>query len=73
MTAPILTLNNIEVIYDRVVLVLKGVSLSVPQGGIVALDIGLPESRIGHNSHARGPNEVQCQIWKIGHHTSVAR
>ena len=65
MTAPILTLNNIEVIYDRVVL--------VPQGGIVALDIGLPESRIGHNSHARGPNEVQCQIWKIGHHTSVAR
>ena len=35
--APILVLNNIEVIYDRVVLVLKGVSLSVPQGGIVAL------------------------------------
>ena len=35
--APILVLNNIEVIYDRVALVLKGVSLSVPQGGIVAL------------------------------------
>ena len=35
--APILTLNNIEVIYDRVILVLKGVSLNVPQGGIVAL------------------------------------
>src|SRR3954469_12297456 len=34
---PILAINNIEVIYDRVILVLKGVSLSVPQGGIVAL------------------------------------
>ena len=36
-TAPILSLNNIEVVYDRVILVLKGVSLSVPDGGIVAL------------------------------------
>ncbi len=34
---PILSLNNIEVVYDRVILVLKGVSLSVPSGGIVAL------------------------------------
>jgi branched-chain amino acid transport system ATP-binding protein len=33
----ILSLNNVEVIYDRVILVLKGVSLSVPAGGIVAL------------------------------------
>jgi branched-chain amino acid transport system ATP-binding protein len=32
-----LTLNNIEVIYDRIILVLKGVSLAVPEGGIVAL------------------------------------
>ncbi|HXU53511.1 MAG TPA: ABC transporter ATP-binding protein [Casimicrobiaceae bacterium] len=32
-----LDVNNIEVIYDHVILVLKGVSLSVPQGGIVAL------------------------------------
>jgi branched-chain amino acid transport system ATP-binding protein len=32
-----LTLNNIEVIYDHVILVLKGVSLSVPRGGITAL------------------------------------
>src|SRR6202030_2072955 len=29
--------NNIEVVYDRVILVLKGVSLAVPNGGIVAL------------------------------------
>ena len=35
--ASILSLNNIEVIYDHVILVLKGVSLSVPKGGIVAL------------------------------------
>ena len=34
---PILTVNNIEVIYDHVILVLKGVSLSVPRGGITAL------------------------------------
>ena len=33
----VLVLNNIEVIYDHVILVLKGVSLEVPQGGIVAL------------------------------------
>ncbi|MCB1868162.1 MAG: ABC transporter ATP-binding protein [Gammaproteobacteria bacterium] len=32
-----LKINNIEVIYDHVILVLKGVSLEVPQGGIVAL------------------------------------
>jgi branched-chain amino acid transport system ATP-binding protein len=35
--APILALNNIEVIYNHVILVLKGVSLQVPKGGIVAL------------------------------------
>src|SRR6266576_1798195 len=33
----ILTVNNIEVIYDQIILVLKGVSLDVPKGGIVAL------------------------------------
>lgn len=32
-----LSVNNIEVIYDHVILVLKGVSLTVPEGGIVAL------------------------------------
>jgi branched-chain amino acid transport system ATP-binding protein len=34
---PLLEVNNIEVIYDHVILVLKGVSLAVPEGGIVAL------------------------------------
>ena len=33
----LITVNNIEVIYDRVILVLKGVSLEVPEKGIVAL------------------------------------
>ncbi len=33
----ILEINNIEVIYDHVILVLKGVSLNVPLGGITAL------------------------------------
>ena len=34
---PYLSVNNIEVIYDHVILVLKGVSLEVAQGKIVAL------------------------------------
>jgi branched-chain amino acid transport system ATP-binding protein len=34
---PILEVENIEVVYDHVILVLKGVSLTVPEGGIVAL------------------------------------
>jgi len=33
----ILSVHNIEVVYDHVILVLKGVSLEVPRGGIVAL------------------------------------
>jgi branched-chain amino acid transport system ATP-binding protein len=39
MTAPniLLNVNGIEVIYNHVILVLKGVSLQVPEGGIVAL------------------------------------
>jgi branched-chain amino acid transport system ATP-binding protein len=35
--AQLLRVNNIEVIYDHVILVLKGVSLDVPEGGVVAL------------------------------------
>jgi branched-chain amino acid transport system ATP-binding protein len=39
MTAktPVLSVNNIEVVYNDVILVLRGVSLEVPQGQIVAL------------------------------------
>jgi len=33
----LLEVNNIEVIYDHVILVLKGVSLNVRKGGITAL------------------------------------
>lgn len=36
-TDTLLEVNNIEVIYNHVILVLKGVSLSVPKGGITAL------------------------------------
>lgn len=36
-TDVLLALNNIEVIYDRVFLAVKGVSLEVPRGGLVAL------------------------------------
>ncbi|MEM8790044.1 MAG: ABC transporter ATP-binding protein [Pseudomonadota bacterium] len=36
-TKILLDVNNVEVIYNHVILVLKGVSLSVPEGGITAL------------------------------------
>jgi branched-chain amino acid transport system ATP-binding protein len=35
--APVLSLNNVEVIYDKVSLAVKGISVEVPQGGMVAL------------------------------------
>jgi branched-chain amino acid transport system ATP-binding protein len=37
MATPLLNVNGIEVIYNHVILVLKGVSLNVPEGRIVAL------------------------------------
>ncbi|MCW5752895.1 MAG: ABC transporter ATP-binding protein [Alphaproteobacteria bacterium] len=37
MAETALAVNNIEVVYDHVILVLKGVSFQVPNGGVVAL------------------------------------
>jgi branched-chain amino acid transport system ATP-binding protein len=37
VASPLLAVNNIEVVYDDVILVLRGLSLSVPEGAIVAL------------------------------------
>jgi branched-chain amino acid transport system ATP-binding protein len=34
---PLLSVRNIEVVYDKVILVLRGLSLDVPQGSVVAL------------------------------------
>jgi branched-chain amino acid transport system ATP-binding protein len=34
---PLLSINNIEVVYDHVILAQKGVSLDIPRGGITAL------------------------------------
>ncbi|HWT60496.1 MAG TPA: ATP-binding cassette domain-containing protein, partial [Rhizobium sp.] len=36
-TAPLLSARNIEVVYDKVILVLRGLSIDVPRGAIVAL------------------------------------
>src|SRR2546423_6505003 len=36
-TAPLLAVRNIEVVYDNVILVLRGLSLDAPRGAIVAL------------------------------------
>jgi len=35
--APLLAVNNVEVVYDNVILVLRGLSMEVPKGSIVAL------------------------------------
>ena len=35
--AALLSVRNIEVVYDKVILVLRGLSLEVPKGAIVAL------------------------------------
>src|ERR1035437_9337310 len=35
--SPLLSVRNIEVVYDDVILVLRGLSLEVPRGAIVAL------------------------------------
>src|SRR6266851_2995551 len=35
--APLLSVRNVEVVYDDVILVLRGLSLDVPKGAIVAL------------------------------------
>ena len=34
---PLLSVRNIEVAYDEVILVLRGLSLDVPRGSVVAL------------------------------------
>ena len=35
--APILTVENVEVLYERIIVALRGISLQVPRGSIVAL------------------------------------
>ena len=48
-TTPLLNVNGIEVIYNHVILVLKGVSLQVQQGSVVALLGGAGErTRLAH-------------------------
>jgi branched-chain amino acid transport system ATP-binding protein len=37
VAAPLLAVNNVEVVYDNVILVLRGLSMEVPKGAIVAL------------------------------------
>ena len=51
---PYLSVNNIEVIYDHVILVLKGVSLEVAEGRIVAL---LGANGAGRSMRQRGKKQ----------------
>jgi hypothetical protein len=48
-----LSINNIEVIYDHVILVLKGVSLTVPEGKVVALLAPTAPARRRHSRPSR--------------------
>ena len=53
-TQPILKLNNVEVKYHEVILVLKGVSLEIPEGGIIAL-LGANGAEYDAQGHFRPP------------------
>ena len=52
---PALALNSVEVVYDQSFLAIKGVSLEVPQGGMVAI-LGSNESRlVSYSAKAKMP------------------
>ena len=53
----ILTLNNIEVVYDRVILVLKGVSLAVPNRGPSSW---LPPAQQSISPATQGESDDDC-------------
>jgi len=53
----LLEVNNIEVIYNHVILVLKGVSLSVPKGGITATPTSLVSKSAGNRLPDTPPEE----------------
>ena len=59
-----LSINNIEVIYDHVILVLKGVSLNVPKGKIVAL--------LGANGAGKGNLQDKSKIGTILYNRGVS-
>ena len=72
-SAPLLAVSNIEVIYDHVILVLKGVSLRVPEGGIVAL---LGANGAGKSTTLKaisGPAAHRAGRGHQGHHRARGR
>ena len=81
MNPSILTVNNIEVIYDHVALAIKGASLDVPPGGMVALlgANGAGKSSIGGATiRARGaqyfnPDEAAARIRQAHPHFSATQ
>ena len=60
----LLNVNGIEVIYNHVILVLKGVSLQVPEGGIVAL---LGGNGAGKTTTLRAVSNLLARRARRGH------
>ena len=63
--ALVLSINNIEVVYDHIILVLKGVSLDVPRDGIVALlDAMVLARRRRLSKNNAGVEALHSHTWK---------
>ena len=80
-TNMVLSINNIEVVYDHVILVLKGVSLELPEGGIVTLLGGErrreddhPQGRVQYSeSRARRCDQGLDLVSRRAHRHAVAK
>ncbi|MCB5184312.1 ATP-binding cassette domain-containing protein [Methylobacillus gramineus] len=62
-TCNILQVNQIEVIYEKVILAVRNVSLTVKEGAIVAL---LGANGAGKSTTLKAIRTGQCRTWQSG-------